>query len=277
LSGTTPTANLVGGLGVDDVLTRTDSTGTRAFLTDGLGSTLALVDGSGTKQTSYTYDAFGGTSITGQTNGNSQQYTGRENDGTGLYYYRARYYSPSLGRFISEDPIGFAGGGNLYTYVNNDPVNLINPYGLESGGPQNGSGVSGVVLPPGLDRPPGHQFPTFELPSLAEQLNCRQCGGGMVGGGRGDGPSGGDRGGGGHRSVKLPSSPGKMQKEVERGQAPRTVDRVDVPRFPYEKPGGHFRDGTALYNDGSWRYGQRDLTRTEKEWLRSHGWKIPGE
>jgi RHS repeat-associated protein len=129
LSGTTPTANLVGGLGVDDVLTRTDGTGTRAFLTDGLGSTLSLVDGNGVKQTSYTYDAFGGTSISGQTNANSQQYTGRENDGTGLYSYRARYYSPSLGRFISEDPIGFAGGLNQYAYVGNDPVNAIDPSG----------------------------------------------------------------------------------------------------------------------------------------------------
>jgi RHS repeat-associated protein len=49
---------------------------------------------------------------------------------TGLYYMRARYYNPSLGRFISEDPIGLEGGGNLFAYANSDPVNLRDPSGL---------------------------------------------------------------------------------------------------------------------------------------------------
>jgi RHS repeat-associated protein len=60
-------------------------------------------------------------------------YTGREWDKeTGLYYYRARYYDPMVGRFISKDPIGFAGGDvNLYGYVQNNPVNWIDPFGLD--------------------------------------------------------------------------------------------------------------------------------------------------
>jgi RHS repeat-associated protein len=62
--------------------------------------------------------------------GNASQYTARENDGTGLYYYRARYYMPSCGRFISEDPIGTSGGINLYGYVGGDPVNATDPMGL---------------------------------------------------------------------------------------------------------------------------------------------------
>jgi len=54
----------------------------------------------------------------------------RENDGTGINYYRARYYDPSLHRFISEDPIGFAGGNvNLYGYTNNSPTNFRDPSG----------------------------------------------------------------------------------------------------------------------------------------------------
>ena len=58
-------------------------------------------------------------------------YTGREWDKeTGLYYYRARYYTSQIGRFISEDPIGFTGGINLYVYVGNNPVNKIDPLGL---------------------------------------------------------------------------------------------------------------------------------------------------
>jgi RHS repeat-associated protein len=56
--------------------------------------------------------------------------TGRENDGTGLYFYRARYYSPTFQRFIAQDPIGFAGGDpNLYGYTFNSPTNLRDPSG----------------------------------------------------------------------------------------------------------------------------------------------------
>jgi RHS repeat-associated protein len=49
---------------------------------------------------------------------------------TGLYYYRARYYDSSVGRFLGEDPISFQGGTNFYVYVRNNPTNFIDPYGL---------------------------------------------------------------------------------------------------------------------------------------------------
>jgi len=61
-----------------------------SFLTDMLGSTLGLTDLSGTLGTQYSYDPFGNVSSSGTANSNSYQYTGRETDGTGLYYYRAR-------------------------------------------------------------------------------------------------------------------------------------------------------------------------------------------
>jgi RHS repeat-associated protein len=48
----------------------------------------------------------------------------------GLYYYRARHYSPAWGRFMQPDPIGYAGGSNLYAYVGNDPLNFNDPNGL---------------------------------------------------------------------------------------------------------------------------------------------------
>ena len=104
-------------------------------MTDALGSTVALTDPSGAVKTSYTYEPFGKTTATGETNANPLRYTSREDDGTGLYYYRARYYHPGLQRFISEDPAGFAAGDtNLYTYVGNNPTNLTDPSGENPAG-----------------------------------------------------------------------------------------------------------------------------------------------
>ena len=128
-AGGTPVADMLTG-GVDKVFSRTESAGTQSVLVDGQGSTVALLDSAGSTQTEYTYGPFGNTSLSGAASSNSSQYTGRENDGTGLYYYRARYYSPQLQRFISEDPVGFDGGDtNLYAYVSNDPCNNTDPTG----------------------------------------------------------------------------------------------------------------------------------------------------
>jgi RHS repeat-associated protein len=130
LSGTSVTANILSGLRVDEYYTRTDARGTHTLLTDALGSTLALTDNAGTLSSTYSYEPYGRTTTTGTTNPNPFQYTGRENDGTGLYYYRARYYLPSTQRFVSEDPLGFLGGDtNLYGYVLQNPVNFIDPDG----------------------------------------------------------------------------------------------------------------------------------------------------
>jgi RHS repeat-associated protein len=69
-------------------------------------------------------------------------YTGRELDPeTGMYYYRARYYDPEIGRFLGEDPLGFEAGVNFYTYVSNNPINFNDPMGMEP--PQN--------IPPDVD------------------------------------------------------------------------------------------------------------------------------
>jgi RHS repeat-associated protein len=133
LSGSTPIANLISG-GIDEILTRTDSGGAFTPLKDALGSTTALVDASGNLVTQYSYDPFGNTTVSGASNSNAFQYTGRENEGIGLYFYRARYYSPQLARFINEDPLGFAGSGpNFYAYVFDGPTNLNDPSGLAPG------------------------------------------------------------------------------------------------------------------------------------------------
>jgi RHS repeat-associated protein len=124
------TANLLIG-GVDEFFERTDATSDVVPLTDALGSVLSLTNPSGSIGAQYTYSPFGATSIQGGPNGNSREFTGRENDGTGLYYYRARYYGPQLQRFISEDPLA-AGSGNTnsFLYVSDSPANGIDPTGL---------------------------------------------------------------------------------------------------------------------------------------------------
>ena len=117
--GATVKANLLTGLGIDEVFRRTQGAVSSDVLPDALGSSLALTDSTKALTTQYTYAPYGTTTQTGSANENSQKFTGREDDGTatGLYYYRARYYSPTYSRFVSEDPIGFAGGENLYAYV----------------------------------------------------------------------------------------------------------------------------------------------------------------
>jgi RHS repeat-associated protein len=103
---------------------------------DGLGSVIALSDSSGNIVEQCSYDIFGEPScISGL--GNPYKFTGRRYDAeTGLYYYRERYYSPQLGRFLSPDPIGYEEGLNLYTYCGNNPINWLDPWGLCKADPE---------------------------------------------------------------------------------------------------------------------------------------------
>jgi RHS repeat-associated protein len=130
LASGTPVANLLTGLGIDEYFTRTDSAGVLNYLTDALGSSIALADGTGAVQTEHTYEPFGSVSTSGASTGNTFGFTGREADGTGLYFYRARYYDPRLQRFSSWDPIDFTcGDTNLFAYSRNSPVTLNDPMG----------------------------------------------------------------------------------------------------------------------------------------------------
>jgi RHS repeat-associated protein len=108
---------------------------------DGLGSTVALTDSTGALAESYTYDVFGSPTILVTNSqalavsavGNRFLFTGREFLAEiGLYDYRNRFYSPSLGRFLQTDPIGFeARSVNLYMAVLNNSLNFIDPFGLK--------------------------------------------------------------------------------------------------------------------------------------------------
>jgi RHS repeat-associated protein len=119
-------------LAIDDPLAVEQNGQIYYYHKDGLGSIVSMTDQTGQVVQTYEYDSFGNISSRTGNIPNPFTYTGREYDEeTALYYYRARYYDPKAGRFITRDPIGFAGGDvNLYRYVQNNPVTWVDPMGL---------------------------------------------------------------------------------------------------------------------------------------------------
>jgi RHS repeat-associated protein len=109
------------------------------FHQDQVSSTTAVSGHNGGTTQSVKYSAFGTVQSSTGASPNRQKYTGREDDGTGLMYYRARMYDPVIGRFVSEDPLGFeAGDVNFYAYVANNPVNANDPSGNVKKGVEKG-------------------------------------------------------------------------------------------------------------------------------------------
>lgn len=205
-------ASYLRSLNIDEPFVR-QGTSTEYYHVDALGSTLDLTDSAGAVSTSYEYEVFGKTIINGIST-NPFEYTGRENDGTGLYYYRARYYSPGLGRFVGEDPrlvpftplsIGLCRVNNLtlwylpgrirsvvtsmsqelnsYAYVRGNPTLLVDPTGLVGQCNYNGGaavdGCLGSLGDAGSE--PSGQGPNNVRACLGTELNslrgCNERGG----------------------------------------------------------------------------------------------------
>lgn len=128
---------------------------------------MALTNASGTAVNKYAYDDFGNLATNStETVANPFKYVGRfgvMTDTNDLLYMRARYYQPSTGRFINKDPIGLAGGMNLYGYVGGNPVNWIDPIGLAQWMP---GWIQKRVWKYGNYGGPGHGDPTFKKVSV---------------------------------------------------------------------------------------------------------------
>lgn len=125
--------------GLDRLLVRDTASGSYFVHQDGLGSTIAVTNSSGVVIERYRYSSYGQISVFDANfapkSGNipliPETFTGREWDSdAGLYFNRARFYSPTMGRFISQDPIGLKGGINYYAYVGNNPISRTDPMGL---------------------------------------------------------------------------------------------------------------------------------------------------
>ena len=109
-----------------------DSNAVYYYHFDGLGSVVALSNSNGDSCQSYEYSAYGQVAASDPNFlANPYMFTGRRFDiETGLYYYRARYYNPHIGRFMQTDPIGYGDGINWYAYCGNNPLSYFDPYGL---------------------------------------------------------------------------------------------------------------------------------------------------
>jgi RHS repeat-associated protein len=176
------------GPAIDEVFARTNSGGTTAwYLTDDLGSVRNLVDVSGNFLDTITYDSFGSVlTESSSPNGDQFKFAGVPLDGpAALYFVNARYYSQTIGRFVSQDPVSFAAGDpNVYRYTANGPTNATDTTGEDSTVTPLGDGIfrletggvlptSGVFMPnslPPLDLTPLRQILIYASPKLSQPL-----------------------------------------------------------------------------------------------------------
>jgi len=119
---------------------------------DGLGSVVALSDEDGDTVQVYEYDVYGNVAASDPNHTNPFMFTGRRMDSeTGLYFYRARYYNPALGRFLQTDPIGHGDGMNMYAYCGNNPIGSVDHYGLAAAPPDCNAGLCTYTSNPHSD------------------------------------------------------------------------------------------------------------------------------
>ncbi len=206
---------------------------------------------------------------------------------TNLIYFGHRYYDPSLKRWITPDPLGCIDSSNLYAYLLNNPFRYIDPNGqfvfaiplgiglwevFEIGAIAVGAWTASKAVDKGnqlLNKKRLSDKRDFNIVKLEwenlddkeqrdvleytrmleerahEQIHREK-----------------------HNKKEERDSSGKLQKEIERDQAPSSVDRADKGRGSFEKDHVHLDDDEhALNHDGTWKHGGRELTNVEKKWL----------
>jgi RHS repeat-associated protein len=227
------------------------------------------------------------------------------------HYARNRNYSPSLGRWINQDPAGYINGANTYQFVESDPVNAVDPTGtiawyywaaaggvdILGGGPEDplADAVDAGILGA------GEAAATEDAAQLAAQQAAREAAlkaaqttarmallaaaasnkpkaapkaESKAGARGGNCPASGSP----KQPDKKPKSRNQMQQQAARGQAPKGVDRVDNPHVPGQQPHVHYDDGTASNMDGSTHdagNGVPNPSQAIRRWLIDNGWTPP--
>lgn len=121
------------GPSIDEPISELRGLATSYYQVDFLGSVTSLSNPAGALENTYTYDSFGNLTASSESVTNPLRFTAREFDPeTGIYNYRFRYYDENIGRFLSEDPIGFGGGVDFYRYADGNPISANDPLGLET-------------------------------------------------------------------------------------------------------------------------------------------------
>ncbi|QAA33761.1 RHS repeat-associated core domain-containing protein [Clostridium manihotivorum] len=241
------------------------------YIRNAQGDIIGLIDNTGTQVVSYTYDTWGKiistTGILGSTVGakNPYRYRGyRYDTETGLYYLQSRYYNPDWGRVINADDTDQLNNTNedlldysMFAYCNNNPVNKIDSDGRFAFAlgiyaiPGIGEVALGITVS-GMALYGAYRAGTW----VRHKINSYSIK---------------------YSKTKEPASSGSLQKEVEKWQAPREVDRVDKPHVSGQKPHVHFKDGTFLNNDGTIHDAHKGTPKPNnktKKWLNKKGWQV---
>jgi len=244
-------ANVTFGPNVDEPLGMSKGDSDYVYHANYQGSVTALSDVSSVVN-SYQYSAYGDTNTFGDGSLNSFNYTAREYEYDGIYYYRARYYDSAIKKFISVDPIGFsAGDSNFYNYVGGNPVNNTDASGLC---PWCIAMAIGAVTGAGID------IALQLIQNSGECINWNSVGTAAIAGGALSflGPTGGLLGRGGGRAAQYGYN--RSLGLVNRGRVrfgwsgPKRGHDVLSGRIGsrhYDIPGIKVRSGARPYRDGA--------------------------